>query len=312
LIIISLIVAPSVINFCISPFFDLNRWRPQWTRTLVQEEKEDFSQSDEDSSDDEGPRKTHRSLVWTISLVSLSVLAVIAETVKLLKFSGLHLPAIFLLVSWILVTLNLVFSRPRYCRPLLLAFYMPALVAELSTTESWTSYDSLKNSTSYSAAVFAIISIIIVLWMPFRPISPISGPISSVGTKPKNTERSPEDALRLWQFLTVSWIWPLIAVGKERQMEKEDVWLLAYSFQNGRLARAFRELSGSTVFRRLLKANGIDCCILVLTTIVELIASKCSTPSSPDFKPFVLIFFRVCFAASFASIASRHGKPAPP
>jgi hypothetical protein len=241
---------------------------------LVQEETEDYSHSEDESSEDESPKRPRKSLLWTVSLALLSALAIAAETVKVLGASESKSSAVFLLVSWIILALFLVWDRPRHCRPSLLMFYVPALIAELSRTESSTFPVAIESVANYSVALFSLISVMIVLWMPFRPISPLSGPISSVGTPPKKTERSPEDALRLWQFLTVSWIWPLLAVGKERQMEKDDVWLLGYGFQNGRLAHAFREIRGSTVFRRLLKANGIDCCILVLNTFIELIASK--------------------------------------
>jgi hypothetical protein len=271
LLIVSLIIVPRLLGHCFQPFF--NRWRPQWTKPFVQEEKEDFSHSDEDSSDDEAPKpnKHARSLLWTIFLTIFAALATAAETVKLLKVSEMRLHAIFLVAGWSLLAILLVFCRPRYCPPLLLAFYVPALVADLAAIETWSFPISLQSATSYTAAFFGIVSIGLILWMPLRPISPLSGPISGANTPPKNTERSPEDALRLWQFLSVSWVWPLLAVGKERQMEKDDVWMLGYGFQNGRLARAFREVRGSTVFKRLLKANGIDCCIL---TFVGLFCSK--------------------------------------
>jgi hypothetical protein len=57
-------------------------------------------------------------------------------------------------------------------------------------------------------------------------------------------------------------------------MQKEDVWLLGYEFQNGRLARAFRQIRGATVLRRLLTANAIDSCILVILAFVQLGCGK--------------------------------------
>jgi hypothetical protein len=156
----------------------------------------------------------------------------------------------------------------------MLAFYVPALVAELAATNSWAYPPTLQNLIGHTVALLTLTSLLIILCMPLRPVSPVSGPISKFGTTPTKTERSPEDALRLWQFLTVSWVWPLLVIGKKRQIEKHDIWLLGYEFQTGKLARAFRELRGSTVSRRLLTANGIDCGILVIIAFSQLLCGK--------------------------------------
>ena len=144
-------------------------------------------------------------------------------------------------------------------------------MVELYTIQSWTNLRDIEAFAHYTTAVVILISITIVLLMEYTPISPGSGPISVVGTVPSSNERSPEDSLRLWQFLTNSWVWPLLQVGKRRQLEKEDIWKLGYGFQNGRVIAAFREMKGSSLFIRLLKANGLDCCILILTALIKLI-----------------------------------------
>ncbi|TLD32463.1 ABC transporter [Venturia nashicola] len=93
--------------------------------------------------------------------------------------------------------------------------------------------------------------------------------ISKAGSAPSHDERSPEDNLRLWQFLSVSWIAPLITIGNKQQVEESNVWLLGYQFQHRRLHEAFRVLRG-TVTRRLFQANGIDVTILTLTAFIQL------------------------------------------
>ncbi|KAK4153494.1 P-loop containing nucleoside triphosphate hydrolase protein [Chaetomidium leptoderma] len=101
-----------------------------------------------------------------------------------------------------------------------------------------------------------------MLNMPLRdPLLDSTG-IGKPFTEPTNTVRSPEDAITLWQWMSVSWMAPLIRLGYQRQLQNEDVWFLAYEFQHSRLHTLFRELTG-TVFVRLLKANGFD---LILTT----------------------------------------------
>jgi hypothetical protein len=89
------------------------------------------------------------------------------------------------------------------------------------------------------------------------------GPIGKAGATPTHTERSPEDGIRLYQWLNIGWVWPLLVTGKARQLEKEDIWALPYASQTEHLALNFRDVSGSTVFRRLLKTNAVDCCILL-------------------------------------------------
>ncbi|KAI9666756.1 MAG: hypothetical protein M1831_001531 [Alyxoria varia] len=80
--------------------------------------------------------------------------------------------------------------------------------------------------------------------------------------------RSPEDNVSLWQFMTVSWMSPLISVGYKRQLNDEDVWKLSYQFQHSRLLENFREVQGSVV-KRLMKANGLDLTIQTILGIIE-------------------------------------------
>ena len=75
--------------------------------------------------------------------------------------------------------------------------------------------------------------------------------------------------MALWQFLTSSWVSPIIRIGRKRQLNEGDVWQLAYEFQHRRLHEKFRDMKG-TVLQRLLQANGIDCWILVVTAFIQL------------------------------------------
>lgn len=220
------------------------------------------------------------SVIWSIALVILAVLAITLQLIKLLKWGELHLDAIFFVASWSQVILVLILSHPRYCPVWLLAFYFSGFIVELATIQSWTNLRDVEVFAHYATAIVIIVSITIIGVMKFIPVSPGSGPISAVGTFPSSKERSPEDSLRLWQFLSSSWVWPMLQIGKKRQLEKEDVWKLGYGFQNGRVIAAFREVKGSSLFRRLLKANGLDCCILILAALVKLV---CSTSKSHKF-----------------------------
>jgi len=101
-----------------------------------------------------------------------------------------------------------------------------------------------------------------MLNMPLRDPQWGSTGISKPFENPSSSVRSPEDTITLWQWVSVSWMAPLIKIGYERQLHDEDVWFLAYEFQHSRLHEQFRRLTG-TVFVRIFKANGLD---LIITT----------------------------------------------
>ncbi|KAH6632136.1 P-loop containing nucleoside triphosphate hydrolase protein [Chaetomium tenue] len=111
-------------------------------------------------------------------------------------------------------------------------------------------------------------SIVLMLNMPMRdPLLDSTG-IGKPFDEPTATLRSPEDIITLWQWMTVSWMGPLIKIGYKRQLEDEDVWFLPYEFHHSRVHVLFRELSG-TVFVRLLKANGVDLLITTFLGVLE-------------------------------------------
>jgi hypothetical protein len=122
------------------------------------------------------------------------------------------------------------------------------------------------------ALISALIAIGVILVMPLRhphlpkdQISPAFGP-------PTSELRSPEDDLTAWQFMTVSWMAPLMSIGNKRQLNDEDVWQLGYEFQHRMLHDTFRELNGS-VLGRLFRANGLDLVIISGLSMFELVAS---------------------------------------
>ena len=118
-----------------------------------------------------------------------------------------------------------------------------------------------------------LLSLTMMLNMPMRDPLMSGDGIGKPFTAPSFDVRSPEDIITLWQWMTVSWMAPLMAIGYKRQLHNQDVWLLALEFQHDRLHRLFRQLTGS-VLVRLLKANGLDLiittCLDTLSTLAEL------------------------------------------
>ena len=115
-------------------------------------------------------------------------------------------------------------------------------------------------------------AVVVILCMPLRDPDLTKDGICPPFEPPTNQLRSPEDNLTLWQFMTVSWMTPLISLGSARQLNDEDVWSLAFEFQHSILHDSFRALRGSVV-RRLIVANGLDLVIISTFAVVESLAS---------------------------------------
>lgn len=129
---------------------------------------------------------------------------------------------------------------------------------------------AVKAAARYVTIGAAASACITILFMPLRsPFLPVFD-IAAVGQEPSSDFRSPEDNLRLWQFLSVSWIAPLLSKGKKRQLNEDDVWLLGFEFKHRKLHDKFRLVRGS-VINRLLQANGIDVLIIIIIATVQML-----------------------------------------
>jgi hypothetical protein len=174
---------------------------------------------------------------------------------------------------------NLALTRPRTYPTALLTYYASAFLVEIASITDGLVHPALVIASHYFAGSVAILSFAVILSMPVRPHSLPSGAISSVGSIPNDSLRSPEDNLRLWQFLCISWMNPLISLGKKRKLNEDDVWLLPFQFQQERLYETFRQLRGS-ILTRLLRANGVDFCVVIFLAFVQLICSMCLVSSN--------------------------------
>ena len=141
-------------------------------------------------------------------------------------------------------------------------------------------------------AAFAILellagisAVVTIVCMPLRDPDLCNDQISPPYAHPTSQLRSPEDNLTLWQFMTVSWMTPLISLGSVRQLNDRDVWALAFEFQHNILHERFRELKGSVV-RRLVTANGLDLVIIACLAVLESLASM---QKYPLFNPMTLV-----------------------
>jgi hypothetical protein len=226
--------------------------------------------------DELDPQDDKPTILWTVALVTLSIVAIVVQIVKVFSFPDL-VHAILQLVSWTIAALVLALTKPRSCPAGLMAFYIPSIIVEVAGIRSDTFPRSYRNGAHHLAILLSFTSVFILLTMPMNVGSKGSSPIAKVGAAPSSADRTPEDALRLWQFLTVSWVSPLLRVGNTRQLQREDVWHLPYTFQTGRLADAFHDVPGRSIFWRLLRANATDCIVLTLTALIDVLCSKYPT-----------------------------------
>lgn len=171
---------------------------------------------------------------------------------------------------WFLAIGLLVVRKPRTTPVSVLVILTTSIVCQsvvMASHNQWTKIDLGLDITTLTLSVLAVL---IILMMPLRDPSLPASSISTPFTEATASLRSPEDNLSLWQFMTVSWMTPLIRTGYKRQLEDADVWTLGYEFQHRGLHDNFRRLKG-TVMQRLLTANGIDLVIITALGILETI-----------------------------------------
>ncbi|CAG8025074.1 unnamed protein product [Penicillium salamii] len=241
-------------------------WRPKWTIPFISEQH-DLLELPLD--------RPAQSLGWTTSLLIFSAIGLTADLIQLVP-PAVNWFDVIIVFSWTVASILIAVKRPRACSIVFLAFYVLLLAVELSLAASSEASLDFKVVARYIAAAASAAASTAILLMPFRETSLPSVDISTVGQQPSSDFRTPEDNLRLWQFLTVSWMAPLISTGCNRQLNEDDVWLLGFDFQHSRLHEKFRRLRGS-VLGRLLRANGIDVFIISTISIVQLLCDF-STP----------------------------------
>lgn len=161
-------------------------------------------------------------------------------------------------------------------RPKTTPFGVLAVVLSLTAVQLTLLVDDAAQHTWNVPAILEVLiglsAVVVILCMPLRDPDLLTEGISPAFEQPTSQLRSPEDDLTLWQFMTVSWMAPLISLGSARQLNDEDVWSLALDFQHQFLHESFRNLKGSVV-RRLVAANGLDLVIISSLAVLESLAS---------------------------------------
>ncbi|KAK4169958.1 putative ATP-dependent permease [Cladorrhinum sp. PSN259] len=242
----------------------LDRHRPVWLRRFAPEELEKpVSDGDQEVGGSmRAPRKAWS--IWVMSLLLLCSCSIAVGALGASIWSNMTQVFLTPLIPSVVSGLVLVLERPQtapYSILLIqgttalvnLALYL--LVPKISRNE-WS-----QPVAWVGGVLFPSLSVAVILGMPLRDPHLDNIRIGKPGTQPNSNVSSPEDVITLWQWMTVSWIWRLLKLASQRQLNAEDVWLLPAENQHGRLHTQFRELKG-TVLGRLLKANGLDLVLL--------------------------------------------------
>ncbi|KAF2002299.1 P-loop containing nucleoside triphosphate hydrolase protein [Amniculicola lignicola CBS 123094] len=234
-----------------------NVYRPQWTKPFITEPKQ--------MPDELDPQTVAQPAApFGLLIVSLVGLTLQISTVF---FPSRDLMAVYPLAAWAMTVTILLVQRPKTAPTSILSILIAIFFAQLAVLSQTRKYPTAKDIPLIMVPVVALTGVLVILNMPLRdPSLPKEG-ISAPFTIPTTKLRTPEDSLTPWQYMTVSWMAPLIKKGVTTELDDEDVWDLGYEFKHERLHSTFRVLRG-TVSRRLLRANGID---LVRTTSLALL-----------------------------------------
>ncbi|KAK3294513.1 uncharacterized protein B0H64DRAFT_189203, partial [Chaetomium fimeti] len=245
-------------------------YRPIWLRRFASE-KDELSANVPDQESGAGPAVRKCWTAWTLSLLLLNLGAAAVGAIGALAWPEHAQLCLTPVVPCVISGLILLVERPRtvpgavFVINTVLFFVVTAILALMPDALSggWPRVLSW-----VSGVALPLASIALMLNMPLRdPLLDSTG-IGKPFAEPTATLRSPEDIITLWQWMSVSWMGPLIKIGYKRQLEDEDVWFLPYEWHHSRVHVLFRELTG-TVFVRLVKANGIDLLITTFLGVLE-------------------------------------------
>ncbi|KAF1832529.1 P-loop containing nucleoside triphosphate hydrolase protein [Decorospora gaudefroyi] len=240
---------------------------PIWTEPFLQETKE--------KTDEVEPLPDRQPLIATFGLLMVALLGLTFQALAAL-FVMERSMAIYPSLAWAIAVAITVVERPRTAPSSLLLLFMGLLLQQLVALSHKQGSFIAKDVPLVLAAVAAMSGIVMILNMPLRDPYLPKKDISRVFDTPTIQLRTPEDNLTPWQYMTVSWMGPLINKGVTRQMDDEDIWDLGWEFKHARLHEAFRKLPGS-VTRRVFVANGMD---LLRTTTIGVVR-LCATLLTP-------------------------------
>ncbi|ESZ94420.1 putative ABC bile acid transporter [Sclerotinia borealis F-4128] len=263
------VIAALIIFGLLVQLIPIHQLLPSWLQPFVEEPEEKSGELD-------NRRRPHVLTRMTSCLLGVSVFGTFLQLSSIFYphshlHRNFHLMMIFPIISWVVACLLIIIIQPAKTPKSLLVLYISIFVSQYFVLLEKYSTLRSKDSPLVLSWAASIAAIIIILQMPMRDPSLSNDQISQVFSPPTNLLRSPEDNLTLWQFMSVSWMSPLMSMGKTKQLNEDNVWSLSYQFQHRVLHEKFRDTSGS-VLKRLIDVTGIDLVILTSLGIYRSVA----------------------------------------
>lgn len=84
----------------------------------------------------------------------------------------------------------------------------------------------------------ALATLAISTTLSLQPVKP-SNKVDEPGKKPSPELTSPEDALTLWQWCTITWISPVMHTAAKRQLQFSDLWLRSPYYESRNLSSQY-------------------------------------------------------------------------
>lgn len=217
-------------------------------------------------------RKGKQWTTWTIALMVVWLSGLTLAVCTLIRKPNRH-TSILEAIPWAVTALITIVDRPVKAPKLLFVQYLAIVLASfvLYALHHAEFYISSLSLLRLGRLLIACVALVIIGNMPLRDPSWKRSEIGGSGKEPCAELRSPEDNLTLFQFWTMSWVYPLARIAQTREISVQDVWQLPIEFQHLPLYLAFKELQGR-LLPCLIQANGLDLLIAILLGIVERVA----------------------------------------
>ncbi|KAF8554053.1 hypothetical protein OG21DRAFT_1497299 [Imleria badia] len=126
----------------------------------------------------------------------------------------------------------------------------------------------------FACLIFNLVAVLLELALVST--MPMDLPSSRVNKEDISVKYSPEDYVTIFQWVTFSWVYPLVKRGTETTMNEEDVWDLSPTSQSRPVFGKFTTIKGASLLRRLFWANSLDLIVDFSLTFVSVLFNYAS------------------------------------
>ncbi|KAH7104662.1 multidrug resistance-associated ABC transporter [Auriculariales sp. MPI-PUGE-AT-0066] len=182
------------------------------------------------------------------------------------------------------------------------------------------------NNTVLFALVANLVATATLIWGMLS--LPIAIPSRNIDASKIGTRISPEDYCTLWQWISFTWVSPLIARGTNTTLNEVDVWEMSPTMQSEPVFIAFQKVNpNASLLRRLWDTNSMDMSIDFGLTVVSValnytgpfflnnILKAIGSQSTPEARAKAYVYAFLAFLASACKALSDithlwHGRRA--